>query len=348
MSAWDKLINSNFIIKLFHWEYWPFGIIQFPLFFYYPWLSLKAGSFTFFTGSNPGILMGGMFGESKYDVLRLIPGNLVPKTILVQGGTPVEEVAKLLRESGLSFPLIFKPDIGERGYMVKRIDSEDDIAHYLRSMPHTFLAQEFADLPMEFGVFYARRPMAEEGTVVSIVVKEMLHVTGDGISTLKELIFRKHRAKLQWKTLAEKFGPRVDEVVAKGEKLEIVSIGNHALGTKFLNGNHLITPALCATFDRIAKSIPGFYFGRFDLRCASVADLSAGNVKILELNGCGAEPAHIYDPDFPVFGAISVLLQHWRWIYEIARENHKRGVQYLPIKEAIQHYHTFKVKTKHE
>ena len=54
----------------------------------------------------------------------------------------------------------------------------------------------------------------------------------------------------------------------------------------FINSNHLITPALSASFDRISKQIDGFYFGRFDLRVKTIEDLEAGNIQILELNGC--------------------------------------------------------------
>ncbi|MGC3942925.1 MAG: hypothetical protein QM762_00040 [Chryseolinea sp.] len=69
----DQVIRSNFFIKLKSWEYWPFGIVQFPLFIYFAWLSLRARSIVFFSASNPGITMGGMFGESKYDVIRKVP-----------------------------------------------------------------------------------------------------------------------------------------------------------------------------------------------------------------------------------------------------------------------------------
>jgi len=99
------------------------------------------------------------------------------------------------------------------------------------------------------------------------------------------------------------------------------------------------------TFDAISKQIPGFYFGRFDLRCGSLEDLYQGNIKIMELNGCGAEPAHIYHPGYSLRKAIAVLLTHWRNIFIIARENKQRGVQYISLKEALQHYKKFKAAT---
>jgi hypothetical protein len=99
---------------------------------------------------------------------------------------------------------------------------------------------------------------------------------------------------------------------------------------------------LSKSFDEISKQIEGFYFGRFDLRCGSIEDLYSGNIKIVELNGCGAEPAHIYDPEFKLFNAVGVLLTHWRQIFEIARENHKRGVPFASFKEGLFFYKRFK------
>ena len=125
----------------------------------------------------------------------------------------------------------------------------------------------------------------------------------------------------------------LDVILDKGKRMELVSIGNHCLGTKFLDGNHLINEKLTASFDRISKQVNGFYFGRYDLRCASLADLENGKIKIMELNGCGAEPAHIYHPGASLVKAMKVLITHWKNMYRISVENHKQGVPYLTLRE---------------
>ncbi len=346
MSFLKRITRSNFYVKLTNWEYWPFGILQFPVIIYYGWLSLRSRSLLFFTASNPGIVMGGMFGESKYDILRSIPDALKPKTIVIEKHSTRAEVMDTLTQNRYSLPVIFKPDLGERGFMVTRINNEDDIDDYLKKVRVRFLAQDLVDLPLEFGVFYQRKPSEDKGRVTSIVMKEMLSVTGDGVSTLEQLILDKPRAKLQFERIRPMYNARLKQVLPAGEKLELVSIGNHALGTKFLNGNHLITEKLSASFDAIAKNIEGFYFGRFDLRCASLDDLENGKVKIVELNGCGAEPAHIYDPDFRIIDAVGVLFRHWRAIFEIARENHQRGTPYTSLSEGKRYYRLFKSATR--
>lgn len=348
MNLGEKVLKSNFIIKLKSWEYWPFGIIQFPLFFYWMLLSARARSLTFFSASNPGIPLGGMFGESKYDILRKIPSHVVPTSLLVSLPATKEEVIKKMKEAGLTLPVVFKPDLGERGWMVKHIHSEEEIDSYLQQIRADFIIQKLIDFPLEFGIFYRRYPSENTGKVISIVAKEMLSVTGDGESTLKQLILKQDRAKLQWENLQVKFKKKLDVILPAGEKLELVSIGNHFRGTKFLDGSHLINDKLCAVFDNVSRHIEGFYFGRFDIRTASLDDLYKGNIMVLELNGCGAEPAHIYDPSFTIPKALKVLFKHWSDIYRISRENNLRGVRYLPLKEGIQLYRKFKSIVKNQ
>lgn len=289
--------------------------------------------------------MGGMFGESKYDVLSKVPKAYVPATILVKGNEPVEDILYKMKESGLSFPVICKPDLGERGFMVKRVNDIHSLKEYMQLMKHPFLIQQLVDLPLEFGVFYRRLPHEKTGRVTSVVMKEMLTVRGDGKQTLQQLVYGNARARLQWPVLKNRYADRWDTLIPSGEVMELVSIGNHCLGTKFLDGTHLINEQLSLSFDAISQQIDGFYFGRFDLRCASIEDLYSGNIKVLELNGCGAEPAHIYQPGFSIFKAVSVLLNHWQSIFVIARANEKNGVRYIPLREAMMHYKKFKLAT---
>ena len=180
MAFFYRIRHSHFFIKLTNWEYWPFGIIQAPLFPYWLWLSLKARSLIYFSASNPGILMGGMFGESKFEVLQKVPEAYKPKMLLIRVPTSCEEVMNGIVKSGLNFPLIFKPDLGERGWMVRRISNMAEMENYLRQIKVDFMIQELVDLPLEFGVFYVRYPSQPAGRVTSIVGKEMLSVAGDG------------------------------------------------------------------------------------------------------------------------------------------------------------------------
>jgi len=283
-----------------------------------------------------------MLGESKYDVLAMVPDDVKPRTLRVSLPATRQHVLRQIQNAGLALPLVFKPDLGERGWMVRIIRTAEDIDQYLGDIRIDFIIQELVNLPLEFGVFYIRFPNEAHGRVNSITAKEFLSVTGDGVSTLQELILRKDRARLQWPVLQVQYKDQLGTILPAGQKLELVPIGNHALGTTFLNGNHLITPQLNASFDRISRQIPGFYFGRYDLKCASLADLEQGRVMIVELNGCGAEPAHIYHPGASLLEGMRVMFRHWRDLYHVSLQNHLRGVPYISFREGLKVYKRFK------
>lgn len=342
MQFFHKICRSNFFIKLKSWEYWPFGIIQGPIFIYWLWLSLKARSLLFFSASNPNILTGGMFGESKFSVLEKIPISIKPKAILIHHPASPELVIQKIKDNHLPFPLIFKPDLGERGWMVKKIKSEKDLSAYLKISNWDFIVQEYVDLPLEFSVYYARHPKKENGNITSLTMKEMLKVTGDGHSKLSELILAKDRAKLQWSVLKNTYAQQLDDIPADGEVIELVSVGNHCLGTTFINKKDIITTKMVESFDRISKQIEGFYFGRYDLRVESISNLEHGKVMVMELNGCGAEPSHIYHPGASLIDAIRDLFTHWSTIYSISKANHEKGVPYLSFVKGIKVYKKFK------
>ena len=251
-----------------------------------------------------------------------------------------------MEDQGLKLPVIFKPDLGERGFMVQRINTDSDIDNYLSKMKYLF-HDPGANRPT-VGIwcflFALSKSAKRQGYLCGHERNAFRY--GRWCFHPRTTYTRKDRAKLQWETLKKTYSTQLNEIVPKGKTIELVSIGNHCLGTKFLDGSHLINDRLSATFDEMSKQIEGFYFGRFDLRCTSLEDLYNGNVKILELNGCGAEPAHIYHPGYSVFKAIGVLLNHWKNIFLIARENAERGTSYIPFKEAKMYYKRFKAATQ--
>ncbi|MBC7487577.1 MAG: hypothetical protein H7282_12570 [Cytophagaceae bacterium] len=320
--------------KLTHWEYWPMEVVYFPVFFYWIYLGIKARSLFFFSASNPGIETGGMLGEVKFDILKRIPEAYRTPTLFFAypfGGTQIQDQ---LKDKSWNYPLIFKPDIGERGNGVEKIEDEIQALEYLSHCTYDILVQPFITYPIELGVFYYRYPSQENGHVVSVVGKEFLKVKGDGSSTMAQLVDANPRAAMQGKRLHLKYEKTWERVIDKGEELLLEPIGNHCRGTSFKNANNIINAQLVSVFDTISKQIDGFYFGRFDLKCRSIEDLMKGEgISIMELNGAGSEQGHIYHPGFSFFTAVKTILQQWRILFEISVENHKRGVPYMTLKE---------------
>lgn len=325
---------KRFYIKVRSWEYWPMWLVYLPVSFYYLYLALRARSLFFFSASNPGIETGGMFFESKWKIFEAMPTEYFPATIFISEHDDLTGIERRLNEAGISFPLIAKPDRGGRGWGVKKIYTPDELKTYRKNMQVSFLIQAFSPYPLELSVFYVRQPGSEKGRITSVTFKQLLTVKGDGKSTLSQLIKSNNRAYLQYQRLATSKHIQLNEVPALHEERLLVPYGNHVLGATFLNYEHIVDEALTQTFDAISKRIPGFYFGRYDLKCASIDALKQGKeFSILELNGAGAEPAHIYEPGYSFFKAQRELAAYVKGMFDTAVENNKRGVLYMCYSE---------------
>ncbi len=319
---------NRLITRLLHWEFWPWQVVYFPILLYGLWLSIKSHSLFFFFTVNPGIESGGMLTESKMEILKLIPEHLRPKTILCSYPSSLQDVLEKFESKKITFPVICKPDRGERGWMVEKISGKEELDVYINNIRTEFLIQEFINLPIEAGIFFCRFPDQDRGFVSSVVIKELLKVTGNGNSTIRELVQKSSRANLHLHTLEQRIPDQMNYVPLNNEEVELVPIGNHSRGTTFYNGNHLINDRLHKVMNDIGCNIKGFYYGRFDIRCLNEDNLYTGeNIKILELNGAKSEPAHIYHPGYPLIKAYKDLFYHWEILYKIARINRKSGVK---------------------
>jgi hypothetical protein len=319
-----NILYKPFFIKLFNWEYWPFHVVYGPLFPYWFFLCLKARSFFFFNTSNPTIKNGGFLMESKKEIYDLIPGEFYPATLFFKAGTSLENVIEQVKKSNLKFPAVGKPDIGMKGMMVKKLENENDLLSYTSGSKVDFLVQEFVPYQNEIGIFYYRYPNEEKGHISGIVKKEFLAVTGDGASTVEQLLLKNKRAVLQLPVLRKAEKDKMDIVLEKNEELVMVPYGNHVRGAKFLDDSQLIDDELTTTIDSICKKVDGFYFGRLDIRYNTWEELKQGkNFSIIELNGSGSEPTHIYDPTHSVFWAWKEILRHWKILYRISKLNHQ-------------------------
>ena len=176
------------IKKLKEFEYWPFGVFYIPLYFYGFYLAFKSKSFMYFSTTNPGMKYGGVMGESKISVLDRIDAKYLPKTIFINKGAEFKEIRSLMNEKGFGFPLIVKPNIGERGKGVEKIESKQALENYFGEHQEDIIIQEFIDYPVELGVLYYRHPNETTGHISSVVMKEFLEIEGDGHTTLLELI----------------------------------------------------------------------------------------------------------------------------------------------------------------
>lgn len=274
-------------------------------------------------------------GESKWDILQLLPPEVVPKTIVAEAGEDFEKVLVALERAAIGFPMIAKPDVGERGFLVKKMENPEELRQHLLRWPVRFVLQEFLTLPVEASVLYHAFP-GDGGKfgITSVCLKEFLSVRGDGVSSIRELMAKNARSAFQLPRFEHDFPNVLEKIPAAGEVMLLEPIGNHSRGTKFLNGNHLISPAMLAAFEPICRQISGVQYARFDLKCASAEALQHGEFKVMELNGILGEPAHIYDPVHGMFRAYRDLWQHWSLLFRLHREQQKKGILPTPHSEA--------------
>jgi hypothetical protein len=272
---------------------------------------------------------GGVVGESKFDILSQLPEEwTIPTDVLEPGSVDARAAGLLgiLSRRGWSFPLVLKPDVGQRGSGVRLARTDADAREYLAQLTDRVVVQPYHRGPYEAGIFYYRLPGDARGRVLAITDKHFPFVIGDGRSTLEELVWAHPRCRMQAKTFLARLGERRTVVPSDGERVVLAVAGNHAQGTQFKDGHHLITPALEARVDGIARHYDGFFIGRFDVRYADRAAFMAGHdLAIVELNGATAECTNIYDPEHSLLAAYRALFRQWRLVFEIGAANRRDG-----------------------
>jgi hypothetical protein len=321
----------------------PTGLFYLPVVLRWFRLALRYRSLTLPTAANPMIETGGFWGESKSACMDQVGepqrrwlADLV--TLVRSGGDPGDDLAcalQLMAGAGLGFPVVAKPDIGWQGYGVRLVSDAEQLRQYLADFPigERLLLQRLVPYDGEAGVFYSRLPGEAEGRVFSLTLRYFPYVLGDGRSSLRELILRDPRAG--WKARyhlgmhPEHLGlgrQDLGRVPDEGELVRMAFIGSIRVGGLYRDVRQLITPALSQRFDAIARCMPEFYFGRFDIRFDSLERLQAGEgFTIIEINGAGSEAIHIWDPEVPLRTVYQELFQAQDLMFEIAARNRARG-----------------------
>ena len=324
---------KNFFFRLVTWETWHYLVKYVPIMPVWLWYCLKSRSFWFFTPSNPTLTFGGFEGESKKEMYDQLPPGSYPGTILINHNIPFDEVIKRVEEN-FAYPFAVKPDVGMMGFMFRTISSDMEFRQYHDLMPADYLVQELVSYPLELSVFYYRFPNEQKGNITGFIRKEFLSVTGDGKSTLLELITNYARARFRLDEMKAKHKDRLEAVIPDGEVFFLSYALNLSRGGKLVSLAHEKDERLLKVFDDLSHYSGHFYYGRYDLKCRSIEELKEGkNFLILEYNGCGAEPHHIYGNANTLFEAYRIVLQHWKVLYNISRYNEKNGVEYWEFRK---------------
>lgn len=328
--------------RLTHWEYWPALPIYLPVFIYACWLAIRYRSATLWGLCNPGIdPVSGLAMESKSAILRQLnaaSGKIPHWTLLPESSSANERLHEFLQfktTAHLDWPIVFKPDVGQRGEGVAIIRSEAEAARYLDANPEPIIVQAYVS-GEEFGVFYTRMPGESTGSIFSITHKQLPELIGDGQRTVEQLILDDPRAVAQADHYLRVNAAQLDRIPATDETIQLVELGTHCRGALFLDGNQLATPALTAALDQVVDGFDGFGFGRFDLRVTSSDALQQGlDFKILELNGVSSESTDIYDPSNSLLAGWGKLCRQWARAFQIGDAYRTAGHQPPRVRDVL-------------
>lgn len=347
ISRWTRLI---------HWEFWPSWVFYTPVAFWILWLTLRHRSLTLYALCNPGIRLSGLAMESKSNILQALGENnpQVATWTTLPPRAPEARLAELLQfmtNKSLSYPIVLKPDVGERGQGVAIIRNEAEAARYLTECTGLVIAQRYVG-GLEFGVFYSRAPGAADGEIISLAQKHPFSLFGDGIHTLEELVLAHPRAVAMAAYFSKKFAKDYTRVPALGQEVKLAEIGTHCRGAIFTDARHHITPALRLAVNDLTKPFHDFHYGRYDLRVPSLDDLKNGtNLQVLELNGMTAEPVHIYDPSYSILTAWHDVCCGWNAAFAAGAALRAAGHSVPTLRDVInalrehRHHHWFEADT---
>ncbi|EPG73144.1 hypothetical protein LEP1GSC058_4056 [Leptospira fainei serovar Hurstbridge str. BUT 6] len=326
-------------------EFWPTWKLYLPLI---PWIaflsfrSIRLGSlsslgFGTIAAANPGIPLGGLVGESKFEILNRLDQNYVLKNFLIDiPFRTSENILAQMKLIGLNFPIVIKPNAGQRGQGVRLARRIEDLNFILSESNVPLLVQEFHPGPYEAGIFYYRFPTEPAGKIFSITRKAFPRVTGDGRSTLEELVQMHPRFRIQIKVFKERFPQFWNRVLPNGNIFQLAEAGNHCQGALFLDGKDWITPELERSIEEATRPFEDFYFGRYDIRFSSVEELKSGKgFKIIELNGITSESTNLYDPRFSFRERYAILFKQWQLLFKIGRESKGKKAGLFPILRAL-------------
>jgi len=304
-----------------------------PMVAQWVWLGVRHGSVTLPSCANPGITSGGLVGEGKLEyfagmgpVARAATAEHIG--VFNHADQSIGALLPMLASAGLGFPLVAKPDLGWCGYGVSRLESADELANYLRDFPRdeTFLLQRLLREPGEAGLFYMRDPGAASGELIGVLLRALPAVHGNGRDSIAELVAADTRLARAAAAGAHAFRVDGERIPAAGERVVLSTVASTRAGGAYLDGTHLVTPALVAAVDAVAMDMGAdFTVGRFDVRYPDRAALQRGEFTIMEVNGAGSEAVHAWDPKYRIRDVYRIVFAKQRRLFRIGAEQRRRG-----------------------
>ncbi len=319
-----------------YFEFWPMWLMYIPVVLQWLLLSLRYRSLTLPLIASPAVPLSGMVGVEKSAVFEVAGKKardwILPWHVYTVTGQPIDlQVARIEQElgaKGIVYPVVGKPNIGCRGAGVKLLQNRQELVDYVIAFPAqgSIQFQQLSHWDAEAGVFYVRHPNSDGGEITSLTMKYTPYVLGDGKSTLGALVASDPRAGQLQHLYAERHSREWQQVIPEGEPYRLVFSASHCRGAVFRDGKDYIDPRLVAALDRIFDDIPGYHYGRLDIKFRDLDSLQAGEqFEIIEINGASSESIHIWDRNATLGEAVKTLLQQYSTLFKLGAANRKLG-----------------------
>ena len=320
-------------------ERMPKWLICIPLTLQWLWLALRYQSLTLPTIANPAITAGGLVGEGKLEYFDgMGPVALAATAAFCAVSThkrhSTAELRQIMQDAGVSFPVIAKPDLGLCGYGVRLVANRIELRDYLRAFParETVVLQQYLPQEGEAGIFYIRDPQADTGRIIGLALRYFARVSGDGVHSIAQLMAADPRAQRSLQSAWHQPSYNPSHIPRPGEVVRLATIGSTRVGGLYRDGQAHITPQLSCAIDAIARDMPAFYFGRFDVRFDSLQDLAAGRgFSIMEINGAGSEAIQAWDPDTDMVTGFRMIFKKQRILFAVGNAMRRKGFKPLGV-----------------
>ncbi len=316
-----------------------------PMIVQWLWLGLRHGSVTLPSSANPHITTGGLVGDTKseyFNCMGALARSRVADFVMIQAQGPGSLPAALIamRDANLVFPVVAKPDLGWCGFGVRRIDDAAALADYLSRYPRdvALMLQCYLAEPGEAGLFYMRHPDERVGRLLGILLRHYPQVIGDGTSTMAQLVQTDVRLHRTTHSAEHECSYEPDHVPAAGETVRLSLIASTRVGGRYEDGTDYASAELSAAVDAIARDMPQFHAGRFDVRYSNLDDLRRGHFTIMEVNGAGSEAVHAWDPKYSIRDVYRIVFAKQRLLFALAAANRARGHQPVGALALARHY----------
>jgi hypothetical protein len=323
----------SLLYTIIDWRSWPTVVLYFPAIIYSFLYGVFSGSGVFlFALVNPKIPLGGFAGESKYDLMILLDKEVRPNTILIDKTCNSIQMLKQFKETGLSFPVVAKPNSHEGGFLVCKMNNEQELKSYHKSYAMDYLIQEYLEEPHEYSILFHKLDGHIELT--SLTEKQPLSITGDGKSTIRQLLWRNPNVRSIISSVLAELS-EVEHILEVDETFNVDFRANVDCGATILDRREFMDEELRQSVSKIMKPYPHFFYGRLDIKSKTLKDVITGNFKVMEVNGIKGEALHIYDRKFTIWQAYKEIFKHWSIILKLAKQNLEKGFKCPSIVQSI-------------